>query len=77
MLAAGAALIAVSVATSRALLGVHFLSDVIGGLFLGWGWFMLVAIVFGGRAQRLGDPVSENPQGAASTASKVPTSASR
>ena len=78
MLAAGAALIAVSVATSRALLGVHFLSDVIGGLFLGWGWFMLVAIIFGGRAQRLGDPVSDHPQGAAaSAASKVPTGASR
>ncbi len=77
MLAAGGALIAVSVATSRALLGVHFLSDVIGGLFLGWGWFMLVAIIFGGRAQRLGDPVSDHPQGAAaSAASKVPTGAS-
>ncbi len=76
MLAAGAALIAVSVATSRALLGVHFLSDVIGGLFLGWGWFMLVAIVFGGRAQRLGDPVSDHPQGTTSTTAKVPTGAS-
>ena len=62
-LAAGAALIAVSVAASRALLGVHWLSDVIGGLAVGWGWFMLVAIIFGGRAQRLGDPVSDHPQG--------------
>ena len=72
MLAAGAALIAVSVATSRALLGVHWLSDVIGGLFIGWGWFMIVAIVFGGRAQRLGDPVSDHPHGTTSSASKVP-----
>jgi undecaprenyl-diphosphatase len=57
ILAGGAALIAVAVATSRALLGVHWVSDVIGGLVLGWGWFLLVAVVFGGRAQRLGDPV--------------------
>jgi membrane-associated phospholipid phosphatase len=60
-----AVLIAVSVATSRALLGVHWLTDVIAGLVIGSGWFMIVAIIFGGRAQRLGDPVSDHPQGAA------------
>jgi undecaprenyl-diphosphatase len=58
-LAGAAALIAVTVATSRALLGVHWVSDVVAGLVLGWSWFFLVAIVFGGRAQRLGDPVAE------------------
>jgi undecaprenyl-diphosphatase len=58
-LAGGAALVAVVVATSRALLGVHWVSDVVAGLTLGWGWFLLVAIVFGGRKQRLGDPVIE------------------
>lgn len=63
VLAAGAALIAISVAASRALLGVHWLTDVIAGLVMGWGWFMIVAIIFGGRAQRLGDPVSDQPQG--------------
>ncbi|MEP7201821.1 MAG: phosphatase PAP2 family protein [Ilumatobacteraceae bacterium] len=62
VLAGGAALIAISVAASRALLGVHWLTDVVGGLALGWGWFMIVAIIFGGRAQRLGDPVSGHPQ---------------
>jgi undecaprenyl-diphosphatase len=62
-LAGGAALIAISVAASRALLGVHWLSDVIAGLAVGWGWFMIVAIIFGGRAQRLGDPVTDHPQG--------------
>ena len=64
-LAAVAALIAVSVATSRALLGVHWLTDVIAGLAIGWGWFTIVAIIFGGRAQRLGDPVADHPQGVA------------
>jgi undecaprenyl-diphosphatase len=61
-LAGAAALVAMSVAASRALLGVHWLSDVIAGLAIGWGWFMIVAIIFGGRAQRLGDPVAVEPQ---------------
>ena len=71
-LAAVAALIAVSVAASRALLGVHWLTDVIAGLAIGWGWFTIVAIIFGGRAQRLGDPVAEHPQGTATAAENVP-----
>jgi undecaprenyl-diphosphatase len=58
VLAGGAALVAVAVATSRALLGVHWVSDVLGGLALGWCWFLLVAVVFGGRRQQLGDPVA-------------------
>lgn len=63
VLAGMASLIAVSVAASRALLGVHWLTDVIGGLAVGWGWFMIVAIIFGGRAQRLGDPVADTAVG--------------
>jgi undecaprenyl-diphosphatase len=41
--------IAVAVAASRVLLDLHWLSDVVGGLALGWGWFALCAGMFGGR----------------------------
>jgi undecaprenyl-diphosphatase len=44
--------IAVAVAGSRVLLDYHWLSDVVGGLALGWGWFALCAVVFGGRLLR-------------------------
>ena len=46
--------IAVAVAASRVLLDVHWLSDVIAGLALGWGWFAICAIAFGGRILRFG-----------------------
>ena len=46
--------IAVAVAASRVLLDVHWLSDVIAGLALGWGWFAVCAIAFGGRIVRFG-----------------------
>jgi membrane-associated phospholipid phosphatase len=55
--AALAAGIAVLVAASRVLLGVHWLTDVIAGVIVGWTWFFLVALVFGGRLQRFGEPV--------------------
>jgi len=41
--------VAVAVAASRVLLDLHWLSDVVGGLALGWAWFALAAVVFGGR----------------------------
>ena len=49
--------IAVAVAASRVLLDVHWLSDVIAGLLLGWGWFAVCSIAFGGRLLRFGAPV--------------------
>jgi undecaprenyl-diphosphatase len=49
---ATAVAIAVAVAASRVLLDLHWLSDVIGGLSLGWAWFALCAVIFGGRLLR-------------------------
>ena len=57
LLAAGAVAIAVAVACSRVLLGVHWMSDVIAGLAFGWAWFGICAIAFGGRFLVLGAPV--------------------
>ena len=55
---AGAAVgIAVAVAASRVLLGVHWFSDVLAGLALGWSWFAICSIAFGGRLMRFGAPV--------------------
>jgi membrane-associated phospholipid phosphatase len=54
VLAGLAAAIAVAVASTRVLLDVHWLSDVTAGLALGWGWFAVCAIAFGGRILRFG-----------------------
>jgi undecaprenyl-diphosphatase len=48
--------VACLVAASRALLGVHWLTDVVAGLAVGWTWFFVVAVIFGGRLQRFGEP---------------------
>jgi undecaprenyl-diphosphatase len=46
-MAAGAAAIAVGVATTRVLLAVHWLSDVAVGLTLGWAWFAVCVLTLG------------------------------
>jgi len=33
---------------------MHWLSDVIAGLALGWAWFAVCAIAFGGRVVQFG-----------------------
>jgi undecaprenyl-diphosphatase len=63
LLAAGAALIAIAVAASRALLGVHWFTDIVAGVAIGYGWFLVCAVVFGGRVQHLGDPLTDRLQG--------------
>jgi len=42
--------VAVAVAATRVLLGVHWLSDVVAGLALGWAWFAAATIAFGRAA---------------------------
>lgn len=51
--------LAVAVACSRVLLDLHWLSDVIAGLALGWGWFALCTAAFGGWLLRFGAPVED------------------
>lgn len=55
-LAGGAVSVAVTVAGTRVLLGVHWLTDVLAGLAVGWAWFALWSIAFGGRLLHFGAP---------------------
>jgi len=77
--AAAAALVACAVAASRALLGVHWLTDIVAGLIVGWAWFTVCALAFGGRIFRLGAPaevaadeLDERSETARATAGTVP-----
>jgi membrane-associated phospholipid phosphatase len=73
VVAGAAAGIAAAVASTRVLLGVHWLTDVMAGLAVGWAWFCLCSLAFGGRLLRFGAPVAaaekaaeqEEPSGAA------------
>jgi len=58
-LAGIAVAVAVAVASTRVLLGVHWFTDVLGGLGVGWAWFALCSIAFGGRLIKFGQPVAE------------------
>jgi membrane-associated phospholipid phosphatase len=56
-LAAAGVGLAVAVACSRVMLDLHWTSDVVAGLALGWGWFAACAIAFGGWLVEFGAPV--------------------
>jgi undecaprenyl-diphosphatase len=57
ILAGVAVALAVAVGSSRVLLGVHWTTDAIAGLTLGWAWFAIAAVAFGGRLLVFGAPV--------------------
>ena len=64
--------IAVAVAGSRVLLDVHWLSDVIAGLALGWAWFAVCSVAFGGRILRFGAAAERAGEQAAAEAGAPP-----
>jgi undecaprenyl-diphosphatase len=63
LLLGGAVLIAVLVAATRVLLGVHYLTDVAGGLLLGFGWAAVCTAVFVAERAERGQPVDVEEEG--------------
>ena len=63
LLVVGAVLVAVGVSASRVLLGVHYLSDVTGGLLLGLGWAAVCTAVFVLERAERGESVDVERQG--------------
>lgn len=77
VLAGLAAALAIAVAATRVLLDVHWLSDVIAGLSLGWAWFAICGIAFGGRILRFGAGAEEVARAADATADSKPPAGAR
>lgn len=58
-LAGGAAGVTALVASTRVFLGVHWVTDVLAGAALGWGWAALCSVAYGGRRLRFGSPLAK------------------
>jgi undecaprenyl-diphosphatase len=76
-LAAAAAGMATAIAATRVLLDVHWLSDVVAGLALGWAWFAVCAIAFGGRLVRFGATAERALEGERDGAARPPDASRR
>ena len=63
LLLGGAVLVAALVATTRVLLGVHYLSDVTAGVLIGLGWATLCTAVFVAWRTDEGRPVDVGEEG--------------
>jgi len=50
--------VAFMVAATRVALGVHWTTDVVAGIVLGWGWTLIGVLAVGGPRLRFGDPVA-------------------